>query len=275
MNICLPIFDIIKLKSPFGSDQYGAEPPEPMCLWHHGVFLPIYNVDPKILTLGHGRDVNYYVARDDQAVFLKYNGYKAKAIGMPILYAKDDQEYSRIPNSLLVMPMHTTHGVKMDTSQCLAFLRDVIEYSKTYDYLLVSLHAADVHNGYWIKELEQLGINWVIGARQDDKNSLKRQRALFQQFDTVLTNGFGSHIPYALHFGCKVYVFGTPIAPTKAEIISKDSAWNKNRKAAEMYDRQRHKLEIFLSMFRQKPYANAELGSLLIGLSEKNRILGA
>jgi hypothetical protein len=269
MNILLPTYKEFKPKNPFGSDQYGAKPPIAMAFWHHGVYLPCHNVNPKILTLGHSNKILYYVARKDQEQYLQDNGYKAKAIGMPICYVKDDQEYKRIPNSLLVMPMHTIAGVRMDTSQCLNWLKLIAIYAKQYDYMLVSLHSGDVANCYWINELMKLGIKYIIGANPRDENSLKRQSALFQQFETVVTNGYGSHCVYALYFGCKLHVMGKEIKPTMKAIQRVDTAWQDDQVATDYINSQTGVNE-FLNEFRKQPTANKELGRYLVGYSEKN-----
>ena len=56
--------------------------------------------------------------------------------------------------------------------------------------------------------LNELKIPWITGAWLNDINALQRIRNLFSQFDYLITNSVGSHIPYAGYCGCKILMLG-------------------------------------------------------------------
>jgi hypothetical protein len=65
-----------------------------------------------------------------------------------------------------------------------------------------------VKNGHWVKEFKALGIEIIEGVNADDKNALIRQSTVFQYFNHLTTDAWGSQIAYKLYYGMKVSICG-------------------------------------------------------------------
>jgi predicted O-linked N-acetylglucosamine transferase (SPINDLY family) len=153
------------------------------------------------------------VARQEQADYLRSHGYeRAQAIGLPILYTNQTQ-LARITGSLLVVPTHTLPGANFSDRRPFEQYADAIKAAADrFERVVVCVHPCCANNGLWINEFKERNIELVSGARAMDRHALIRMRALFEQFEYVTTNGWGSHIPYALAFGAKVSIFGPEIS---------------------------------------------------------------
>ena len=141
-----------------------------------------------------------------EANYLRANGYKARAIGLPIAYLSDHQ-YSRKPRTLLVMPAHSMEYNRhqwrfREYAEAIAAIRS------EFDTVVVCVHPACIKNGYWIHDFQALGFPVISGAHLNDHNALERVRALMSQFEFVTTNDFGSQLAYASAFGAKVSIYG-------------------------------------------------------------------
>lgn len=180
--------------------------------WQHGWEIKEANTDPE-LVIGHvdstkiPRRSRFWVARRDQEQFLRQHGFSnAKAIGLPICYLERPQ-VERIFGSLLIMPVHTSwkSAFFWNTASFSDYLRVVLE---DHSVVLACLHTVDYAEGRWLGTLRDLHIPVVAGARSIDRNALYRMATLFSMFETVVTNGFGSHWAYAQLFGAKLAVDG-------------------------------------------------------------------
>ena len=211
----------------------GLEISEPYSIrgvWVHGCDGPWYATTPKMWIYGASftRSLPVYTAREDQAEQLKADGYgHARAISLPILYAPASG-LPRVPRSLLVMPCHTLNGARpADRSLYLAYANEIKAVAGRFDRVVACVHPNCKKNGLWVQEFTSVGIEVIYGAQPDDLNSLPRMRSLFEQFETVTTNDWGSHVAYALTFGCKVSIYGTFPMPTLADFML-DSSWRNN-----------------------------------------------
>lgn len=184
-----------------------------------------------------GEDVRYYirfpelsghvlVARQTEAAFLSANGIgKVYAVGLPICYAQPSNA-SRNRGSLLVMPPHATSHSRSSSAFC-----EYFEYIKSirhhFDRVVCCLSRQCLQVKSVRKLIEEADIPVVCGSAIDDANSLPRTRRLFETFDCVTTNSFGSHLAYAMAFGAKVSVAG-PIHQPSAEDVANEPFYVEN-----------------------------------------------
>jgi predicted O-linked N-acetylglucosamine transferase (SPINDLY family) len=218
-----------------------------------------------------------FVARQDQADYLRSHGYKgAQAIGLPILYTNPTQ-LARIPASLLVVPTHTLPGATFSDRRPFEQYADAIQAAAShFERVVVCVHPSCASNGLWITEFKARNIEIVSGARAMDRHALKRMRALFEQFEYVTTNGWGSHIPYALAFGAKVSIFGPAISrPEDDDKNAKnDVAWATNPDAWTAFSSSTVKVKQrqFLDRLYQEPHKGVydpAWGEWFLGASHK------
>ncbi len=131
-----------------------------------------------------------------------------------------------------------------------------------------------INNGIWISEFANIGVEVIKGADCFDSNCLSRIKTLFSTFEYVTTNGWGSHVAYALACGAKVSIFGTIPEITVDMMIKTDTCWQRNPEAAKvLLDQSTKKQEReFLKDFYREPIdglANQDLGKYLIGEDNK------
>ena len=182
--------------------------PDPPFLWLHGVKLPPLPIEPEML-LGffYHRPHERILVRDEEFQrLLSEQGIHSEAIGMPFVYAMG-QQVKRRPGSLLVVPAHSLKNTEHEWPFA-QFAEEVAALKPKFQELVACIHPACWEKGYWIKELENLGIRCVRGADSYDRNALRRMAVLFESFETVLTNVWGSHIPYAAACGARVCLYG-------------------------------------------------------------------
>jgi len=243
--------------------------------WQHGSFgswskrVPstlVYNLEPAAFP--------FLVARVDEQLCLMEDGYKdVRAIGLPILYTPGLAP-KRVPRSLLVVPTHTLLGATYpDRSVFEAYANEIAAIAGDFEHVVICVHPHCKTNGFWVNEFSSRGFPIIYGAQTDDRNALLRMRTLFEQFEYVTTNGWGSHIPYALAYGAKVSLHG-PEPALRAENLLKDGTWRKNlealRKASspEVFAERRQFLERF-SRCPGEGIADIEVGRYALGWANK------
>jgi len=168
--------------------------------------------------------------RDDHARRFSLDGARdVRLAGAPILYA-DDGPVQRIPGSLLVMPMHSLAGERLeDRSFLQRYADDIARHAGSFSYIVASIHSCCVSNGMWIPEFRSNSIPVTLGASWADVNALVRMRRLFSSFESMTTNGWGSHVAYALAFGCRVSIHG-PAPEIKRDQLLQDESWRRSPK---------------------------------------------
>jgi hypothetical protein len=271
------------------SDQYGAlhvasaycgwELPSRYSLnglWHHGCIGPWYNFDPGLLSSSApgARARPLYTARCDQAKVLEQHGFaQVRPVGLPMVYAPETK-VSRIAGSLLVVPTHTLTGDTFpDRSDFDRYADEIREISGRFTRVVVCVHPICRRNGLWVDEFSRRGFEIVYGAQNNDRNSLLRIRALFGHFESVTTNGWGSHVAYALALGNRVSIFGTE-PRRRHEDFLRDAAWAANKAALDAVSSPEVKLEerAFLRSVLVHPAearTDVELGRYLIGADHR------
>ncbi len=193
----------IKIKSPTAFQGF----------WQHGSFGPWDTEIPDSLTYfktDQFRSCPVFVARKDEAKILHKQGLpQTRAIGLPILYAKPIDQ-PRLPESLLIVPTHAMAGMKApDRTAFVRYADQVKTFFKEYKSVAVCIHPSCWENGVWIDEFKKLGVPIIKGADGTDQNALCRIRTLFRSFESVTTNGWGSHVAYALADNARISIFGT------------------------------------------------------------------
>lgn len=243
--------------------------------WHHGCHGPWENVHPGLLTYNSpDKNLKYFVGSTDQELFLKSHGYhRVKAIGLPIIYVAKP-EVPRLKKSLLIMPSHSLRGQQdVDRSVIRNYVEFVSEYTGYYDRVAVCIHHSCIENGLWVDEFKDSCIEIIEGARTDDENALLRQLYLFQQFEDVTTNNWGSHVAYALYCGCKVSISGPYHEKTYSDAL-KDGTWARNKEALSLFrsTEVKSRKDAFLSALYRSPVegsSDIELGNYFVGMANK------
>jgi len=254
----------------FGCDYYGAlqraadycglrqVPPQFPGVWQHGTWPPWQKIRPEVIIYNAPKSSRCFVARADEVAFLKTAGYRhVRAIGLPIIYTKPSG-LQRIPNSLLVMP---THSIASDvlvpsTEQ---YVREIVSIRKRFDLVAVCVSAHCIAKGLWGSQFAEQGIQVVRGAGLDDANALNRMRALFDSFEYVTTDSYGSLIYYALYFGAKVSIWGTA-TPVLRENVLRDGAWTPFPEAVDKLFSQEteRNAEVYLGPLRVAPWIGVQ-----------------
>ena len=187
-------------------------------VWLHGWKPASHNSDVDMI-IGESAEtslldgVTYFVGRLDQEEALRDAGLTdVHSIGLPFGYALKNQRsfVERRSKSIAIMPAN--HGdLKLDPA--------TLEFEKNYISSLlddaqivpgesnVILNCDDIRRGRG-KLWEEFGFSVLEGACSQSRNSLIRLARLLNSFETMTTNGFGSHVAYAAAAGCKVSLFG-------------------------------------------------------------------
>lgn len=277
-------FQTIPWNKGYGTDYYGAlhvaadycgltaVPELHPGVWQHGAVPPWQQVQPEMCIYCAPRNLPVWVARQDEVVYLREAGYtRVRAIGLPILYTQP-QEMTREPGSLLVMPMHAIPNDPNSTDSDV-YIEQLLQFKSRFSTVVACVSGRCMDGGLWTQHFESAGIEVVRGSTVNDATSLSRMRRLFETFEYVTTNAYGSHIPYALYFGAKVSIWGW-CEPITSEYLLRDALWAMFPAAADRFlaDETLRKRELILGCFRVPPHlgiGNVELGSHLIGADNK------
>lgn len=150
---------------------------------------------------------NVLVATENEKDFLvRERVSNVHAIGLPICYTESERA-KREPGSLLAMLPHST----LHSSSMLSFkpyLDFIQNLTRRFRRVVCCVSRQCLRDKALVEQCFQRGLPLVWGAAIDDANSLQRTRELFERFEYVTTNSFGSHLAYAMAFGCKTSVAG-------------------------------------------------------------------
>jgi hypothetical protein len=165
----------------------------------------------------------HLVARETHQAGLADFGYRnVSAVGYPYLYMADLSvpKPTRLAKSLLVMPPHSLSDTSenWDEESCLHRIQGLKPYFET---IVFCIHQQCIQKGYWLKTLDRFGFDYVIGSNANDANSLARMYQLFNMFEYVTTNNWGSHILYAAYSGAKVSAITPFFEKTAANYVKK------------------------------------------------------
>lgn len=197
-------------------------------VWQHGWLPPANNIDIDLVVGESGETSNlselvYFVARQDQVEVLRKAGIRQTfAVGLPFAYALKGQEVFpvRQPKSLLVMP--SFHGLRFEPKQphpdedLITYLEKNRDSFETITVLMNCDEARTNRAAHWVSR----GFSVETGGCENDPSSLRRLIRIFSTFETMVTNGFGSHIVYATASGCRVSIQPTDIGFSRTEYLS-------------------------------------------------------
>ena len=245
-------------------------------VWQHGCFGPWQNLSAEALCYSapNARQMTVGVARADQAELLAAKGYaRVRAMGLPMVYTPE-VNVARIPGSLLVVPTHTLTGDQFpDRSPFERYADEIQTVAGRFSRVVICVHPNCRRNGLWVDEFSSRGFEIVFGAQTNDANALLRMRMLFEQFESVTTNGWGSHVAYALAFGARVSIHGALPQRTEADYL-KDLSWAANPAglkamlSGETLAREREYLQAFF-LPPEHGVADIAKGRWLIGADHK------
>jgi len=204
-------------------------------IWQHGCHPPWRTHSPGLLAYNSPalEELAIFVAKMEQVELLAGIGVKnVRAIGLPIVYTRSVGR-SRRKGSLVVFPTHTLSGESYpDRTPFKRYAEEIGRHAKEFKSVVVCVHPSCIQNGLWVDEFKAIGVPVIEGANTSDRNALIRMRALFEQVETMTTNGWGSHVAYALAFGTKVSICGSK--PERGrEHYENDTTWQADLKAME------------------------------------------
>ncbi|AMD91770.1 TylF/MycF/NovP-related O-methyltransferase [Desulfomicrobium orale] len=249
--------------------QLGMSAPLPSgASWVHGwVHNPLVNL--LLVSARLTRQSANLTGTEEQAVYLRERGYAAHAVGVPILYAPPSG-VTRMPGSMLVMPMHSTSHVAHGHDHP-DFLPALAELHKEFDITAACVSGMCVQQGLWTGLFESLDIPWVTGAWIFDRNALARMRVIFESFEYIATNFFGSHIAYAAWCGCKIRFFGDMYVAEKQTLL-KEPFYAEHPELIDIV-LEHNQLEVlrkrFPFLFNNQDATHKEWGAQVLGLEHK------
>lgn len=188
--------------------------------WKHGWNAPESIRYPKqVVHWGHERDF-HVVQNDFQRQFLVQQGYlNVVAAGAPFIYA-ESADRAKIPRSLLITPGHTLKHIPV-TDNFEQFFSDLAPIRADFDEVLVCLHQESTSPEI-LETLRRHNLDYVLGASAHDGNSLKRVRAIFSRFESMVTNAMGSHVPYFNYCGGKTSILGPHFDFSRESLLKHD-----------------------------------------------------
>ena len=243
--------------------------------WVHGVSFPHHYIHPRALIGGNYQNVkntNWVVNKKCQE-FLESSGFKAKAIGLPIIYL-NPKKYIRKPNTILIMPSHSSYYVQQKNQSEVQQNKYILYLNKiicNYESSVACLHNYDFQNDLWKNEFNHLGVDIVIGAGTNDENALERIIALMSQFEYVTSNVMGSHIAYAAAFGAKVSISG-PYHQYNKKAFLNEPLYSENPSLLDYFEREEEMMREnypFLFVEPHKSKQQIDWGREMIGFNNK------
>jgi hypothetical protein len=264
----------------FGVDFYGAldvaaeycglrdVPQLPPGTWQHGVMPPWQQVQPEVVVYGAPPRLRCFVGRKDEVDYLNQAGYRdVHAIGTPICYTAPTG-VGRIPGSVLIMPMHITAETQ-ELPDARAYVQQAALLKDRFPVVAACVSQPCISKGLWAPALEAAGIPVIPGAGLYDANALRRMRTLFESFEVITTQGYGSHVCYALCFGARVSIWGPEYKDSREDSL-RDVVWGRFPEALDRYlsPETERRAEEFLGPLRVPPWAavaDLELGRRMVG----------
>jgi hypothetical protein len=180
----------------------------------HGWIYPERNIHPEFVIGTDGlsqtrKNHRYYVAREDQVIFLKSNGYKnVYAIGFPFIYLNHKKiNINRRAGHLLVMPPHSLPESQEDWNE-----GDYVDYIESIKHKFKSVDVCISHHcwekGNWIKSFREKGFTVIRGLSPTEPNYFQKLAELFGQYEYLSSNELGSQVVLASFLGVRCSICG-------------------------------------------------------------------
>jgi hypothetical protein len=109
------------------------------------------------------------------------------------------EKYGRV---LTVFPMHSIFGTTLAYDED-AFIRFAMNESKKFDTVLVCAYITDYYSRA-VKQFRANGAKIVCAGFGSDPSFVRRLKSIMLLSDGLLTNGLGTHIPFALSLGVPI-----------------------------------------------------------------------
>lgn len=175
--------------------------------WLHGwIWWGGKNSEELMLNYDQKDWIRCIVSNYHQKAVLESEGFKHVWVGgLPFAYTLDSS-MKRNGDSLLAMPPHSDESEKINRPylEYLDYLESIKgNYSSVWVSIFYLNKCTDI-----IHQINRRGLMFLDGARPDDANSLRRLRAIFDNFEYVTSNTMGSHIIYSIYCGCKTSFCG-------------------------------------------------------------------
>lgn len=197
--------------------------------WQHG-WYPAYRQQDPLMISGqkYNSKLFYLVSKHSEELFLKKHGYlQSKALGLPIIYFKQSKKYTRLKNSLLVMPVHSVANTTHESWKFQEYVNTIISIKHLFSKITICIHPSCIEKGYWINEFKDSGFEIIEGIDGWKTNSFERLSAMMSTFEYVTTNGFTSALVYAGYFGAKPSIYGDFCEYEKEDYIN-DTFYQQN-----------------------------------------------
>lgn len=125
-------------------------------------------------------------------------------IGPLVHYSSKQPALPRSGDCLVAFPAHSTHHVRLEYD-ALRFARKLASYRSDFSRVRVCLYWRDVLRGM-ASAYRAEGFECVTAGHIYDRAFLPRLRRILESADTVVTNHFGTYVPYAIALGRPVWV---------------------------------------------------------------------
>jgi hypothetical protein len=185
-----------------------AEPPPTRARWTHGwtFYYDVPGIEIREfqqLIHWNGESDWPHLCRNEREseIFSQLGVREPIPVGLPYFYVPDPR-VERLPDTVLVMPPHSTWMSKVHLSERELLRVTQEKYPKAE--VCVCLTPSCYLMGDWEKACDELGIEWIQGAHPHDAASLERMRYLMAGFEVMLTPKLGSHVIYAAASGVTV-----------------------------------------------------------------------
>jgi hypothetical protein len=221
----LPPIQQIRLRSE--PDYYGMSSliardlgypwvPRSFAQWLHGWIFTTPITNPREITFWGNPTDRILVTTDNQVQQLRSFGYEnVYAAGLPFIYGNRNP-VTRQPNSLLVMPSHSSAYTEQLVNQE-DYIQFILKFRSDFEHIMFCLHGSCVEKKYWIPVIEKYKLPWIIGASTNDRNALIRMNRILRSFSNMTTNVMGSHVAYAATAGCRISIAGDYASPQAEE----------------------------------------------------------
>lgn len=281
-KLVLPYSDPVKIRAE--PDFYGASRiiskslgmksvPQSFSSWSHGA--PITRLKfPEQVVWNNNWLKFRLVANSEVKSFLESKGVeKLHAIGLPIIYV-DNQHVIRRKDSVLLMLAHSLSYVKLERSfqQAIDFACELMRNGK---YVCFCVHADCFVQSEITSLLDKNNIDWFVGASVSDTNSLARMRNIFEYFETVGSDAYGSNFLYAQLFGSKFF-FMKPYFEYKLESFKNDPNWV-NKKEVFVYSLNEYSEKVVKARYPryfdgyENAFCNQEMAKIACGVPDKRQ----
>lgn len=108
----------------------------------------------------------------------------------------------KLGKTLLVFPMHSTDDSVLNYNNQL-YIQEIEKRAKEYDSVIISVFWWNLDDGI-VRQFKKMGYHIASAGYREDPNFLRRQRAMIEVADHVISDSVGTHIGYCYKLGKQV-----------------------------------------------------------------------